>query len=146
MQKSIIRRNLPRFKNMISILPIRKIITTQVCSREDHLVVRAIEFDMLESPALVEALRDEPFFETPEVGRVVHPDVDSVGELLEEGEEEGGGAVVGGFTGPAEGIDEDGDLQSGIVGQGGGDCVDLRKLTWSGGWVGGTNSVSSFPM
>jgi hypothetical protein len=110
MQKGIIRRNLPRFKHMIPILSIREIIATQVCTREDHLVVRAIEFDMLESPALVEALRDEPFFETPEVGRVVHPDVDSVGELLDEGDEEGGCAVVGGFTGSAEGIDEDGDL------------------------------------
>lgn len=130
MQKSIIRGNLPRFKHMIPILPIRKIITTQVCTREDDLVVRAIEFNMLESPALVETLWDKPFFEAPKVGGVVHPHVDSVGEVLDEGEEEGGCAVEGGFTGSAEGIDQDGDVQGGIVGQGSGNCVDLPELLW----------------
>jgi hypothetical protein len=72
---------------MISILSICEIITTQVCPGENNLVIHTIEFYMLQSPAFIETLWDETFLDTPEIGSMIHANVNPITKLFNEGKQ-----------------------------------------------------------
>lgn len=69
---------------MVSILAVGEVVGGQICAGENDLVVDAVELDMLKAPAFVDALGDEPFAQTGQVGGVVHSNFHAVGERGEK--------------------------------------------------------------
>ena len=95
MERGVILCDMPRFKYMISILPIRKIITTQICPEirihkekvvpgENQVIVHAVEFDVLQSPPFIKPLWHNAFLYPSEVGCMIHPHINSIGKLFNE--------------------------------------------------------------
>ena len=77
-------------KDVVPILAIREVIIRQIRAGEDQLVVDAVELHMLQAPPLVDSLGYQGLAYSCEIRRVVHADLDLVGELCHQGCEERG--------------------------------------------------------
>ena len=71
-------------KEVISILAVCKIVAREICTTEDDLVVKTVEFDVLETPAFVDAFGNEHFSETGQIGRMVHTHLNSPRKITDE--------------------------------------------------------------
>lgn len=77
-------------EDVVPILTVGEVVGREVCAGEDHLVVDSVELDVLKSPSLVDALGDQAFAETGQIGGVVHADLHSVGKVDDKRGKKGG--------------------------------------------------------
>ena len=73
-----------RGEDVVAILTIGKVVIRKICARENHFIIGAIQLHVLQSPALVDALRDIFLAETGEIRRVVHADLNLIRKLSNE--------------------------------------------------------------
>ena len=75
---------------MVSILTVGKVVCTEVRATHDNLVINAIEFHMLQTPAFIDALGNKPLAKAGQIGCVKHANLDPGTELGDErGKERG---------------------------------------------------------
>lgn len=77
-------------EDVVAVLPVGEVIGGEVRAGENDLVIEAVELDMLQSPALVDALGQQALPHARQVRRVVHADLNLVGELGRQRGEQGG--------------------------------------------------------
>lgn len=82
MHPPIVVRDIFGREEMIPVLSIREIVRGQVCPGKQDLVIESVELHVLQTPSLVDSLRNVAFSEAGQVRRVIHAYFDAVGTKL----------------------------------------------------------------
>lgn len=83
---------------MVAVLAVSEVIVREVGAGENDFVIEAVQLDMLQPPAFVDALGDQSFSQSGQVRRVVHADLHLVGEIGRQRGEEGSTRCIGAFS------------------------------------------------
>jgi len=62
---------------MITVLAVREIIMAQIRTTYHDFIIEAVKLHMLQAPSFVDAAGNETRFQTCEIGRVEHADLDA---------------------------------------------------------------------
>lgn len=102
-------------EDVVAVLPVGEVVGGEVRAGENDLVVEAVELDVLQSPALVNALRQQALPHPRQVRRVVHANLNLVGELGRQRGEQGGARCLGRLASASQRIGKNGDSELGSV-------------------------------
>ena len=105
---------------MIPVLPVSEIIRAQVRSGKDDFIIASIELYMLQTPALVDPLWDQPLFKSFQIWCMVHSHLDLVGKLLDEIGKHTCAAWFGAFSSTSERICKNANFELRSIG---GECL-----------------------